>query len=637
MELKICRKNGRVFLLVGFVAVLLLFSNSLHANAKELEGDQNTVGQNESALEMPDRAEGSVIVSTGGTEASSTESSGGTEASSTESSGGTEASSAESSGGMEVSSETADDAETYTDKQGIQYELYDGHTCYVSGYTEKVKSTINIPEQIEDAGSVYQVVGIQESAFRKCSILKKIEIPDSVADLHSGAFLGCRNLTDISMIPVDTSAKKSGQAMIVPIKINSVLLAAAPSVKLVIREDVIKKADGNKKTDTITLMISPSDSSEKVAVPNGIVLQEAAVKAAAESGKNLKVRIKDTQGISRYIKVDSDDLEQAEGELCLLFEEKRAGNTSGAFHDDVFKAMEKNKIRSGGVKTFRFSFGSGYKTNVDLTVPVQDVGSSKAGDSLYVYRYDKNNHIFAAQFCQPYTVSADGSIKITISKGGEFVLSKKPFQYMSRKPANQFLTQAGSTYYVDKSGDFLRGWRKIGGDYYYFDRENGKMASSAEVDGIKISGNGTAEPTQADEQKIQTMMKARAVVEQITNESDSKSQKIEKCFRWIFQFPYRRYRRLKPIYKQPGWEVTFANDIFDKHQGCCVSEAAATAFLFHECGYETVYVACDTGHAWVELNGRVYDPLFAEARGFDRYYNVPYDGYGMWAVLKRKI
>lgn len=208
---------------------------------------------------------------------------------------------------------------------------------------------------------------------------------------------------------------------------------------------------------------------------------------------------------------------------------------------------------------------------------------------------------------------------------------------MCRKLTNTFITETGSTYYIDKNGQPVCGWKKLGESYYYFDRENAKMASGCTVDGIQLKKSGQAVETNANVQKIQTMIKARNIVLQVTKPSDTLEQKIKKCFLWVFQFPYRQYRRLNPIYRQPGWEVTFANDIFDRRQGCCVSEASATAFLFHECGCKTVYVATDTGHAWVELNGRVYDPLFAEARGFDNYYNRPYAGYGMYAVVKHKI
>ena len=163
------------------------------------------------------------------------------------------------------------------------------------------------------------------------------------------------------------------------------------------------------------------------------------------------------------------------------------------------------------------------------------------------------------------------------------------------------------------------------------------MGSACKVDGIQIQKDGTAKKTKANVRKIQTMIKARAVVDEITDENDSKVEKREKCFKWIFQFPYRRYRLLKPIYKQEGWEVDFANDIFDNKKGCCVSESSALAFLFHECGYKTVYICHDTGHAWVELEGRVYDPLFAEAKDYEQYYNRSYKGFGMYPVDKRQI
>lgn len=171
----------------------------------------------------------------------------------------------------------------------------------------------------------------------------------------------------------------------------------------------------------------------------------------------------------------------------------------------------------------------------------------------------------------------------------------KPYRPQSKyqfpKPRRLlFITGAGGTYYADSDGTAVYGWKKIDKEYYYFDRESGKMFSGRKADGIRLKADGTASGTTADIEKIQA-----------------------------------------------GWEVTFANDIFDHHQGCCVSEASATAFLFHECGYPQVYVATDTGHAWVELNGRVYDPLFAESRDFNSYYNVPYEGYGMRAVVRHKI
>lgn len=182
-------------------------------------------------------------------------------------------------------------------------------------------------------------------------------------------------------------------------------------------------------------------------------------------------------------------------------------------------------------------------------------------------------------------------------------------------------------YYFDKKGIMQTGWQKINKSYYFFDRNDGIMACKGTIDGIKIRKNGTAKKTKYIEKKIKTMITAHNIVEQITKPTDSKSQKRKKCFKWVFKFPYKRYRLLPPVQNSKDWEITFANDIFLKKQGDCVSESAAVAFLFHECGYENVYLCHDSEHSWVEINNKVFDPLFANLRKYSNYYNISYKKY----------
>ena len=122
-----------------------------------------------------------------------------------------------------------------------------------------------------------------------------------------------------------------------------------------------------------------------------------------------------------------------------------------------------------------------------------------------------------------------------------------------------------------------------------------------------------------------------------TKTTDSKQKKLKKVFNWVLKHPYKRYRTLKSVQSKKGWEITFANDVYKKGQGCCVSEASAFAFLAHECGYKNVYICDDTGHAWTEINGRVYDTLFAEAKNYNKYYNSSYGTAGLHRVGKLKI
>ena len=166
---------------------------------------------------------------------------------------------------------------------------------------------------------------------------------------------------------------------------------------------------------------------------------------------------------------------------------------------------------------------------------------------------------------------------------------------------------------------------KKGKSYYKY--EDGKLAKK----------NGTAKLSTYTKNKIDTMITAKKIMQANTKTTDSRSKKLKKVFNWVLKHPYKRYRTLKSVQSKKGWEITFANDVYKKGQGCCVSEASAFAFLAHECGYKNVYICDDTGHAWTEINGRVYDTLFAEAKNYNKYYNSSYGTAGLHRVGKLKI
>lgn len=533
------------------------------------------------------------------------------------------------------------DASAYTDRQGITYQLdLDGGSCYVSGYTKNIMSSVVIPAQVKVEGDTYTVKGFKKQAFLKCRKLKKIEVPNSIKDILKGTFSNCKNLKVIYVAPDQYNIKKSKKMSVVSVRVESVLLNEADHAVLEMNKRLLKEAIAKEGIDTVELAVSAVSESDgaKYAALERVNLDEAAAKVLSRSSKNLKLKMKDTNSRRYQVLVNQDDLKQVPlGGWKFKLQQTDADREAGNVKADLKKAFQENSVSARNAVAYSMSFGNGTKAGADLILPVENGKTIKAGSRVYVYRYDTNQRDFSTILYHPATVSKRGNVKLSLDKGGIYVLSTKQFRYMCRKITNKFITESGKTYYIDSDGQAACGWKKIGESYYYFDRENGKMASKCTVDGVQLTIGGQAVATNFNVQKIQTMIKARNIVLQITNPSDTLEQKIEKCFRWIFQFPYKQYRRLNPIYRQAGWEVTFANDIFDTHQGCCVSEASATAFLFHECGCKTVYVATDTGHAWVELNGRVYDPLFAEARGFSNYYNRPYAGYGMYAVVKHKI
>lgn len=66
---------------------------------------------------------------------------------------------------------------------------------------------------------------------------------------------------------------------------------------------------------------------------------------------------------------------------------------------------------------------------------------------------------------------------------------------------------------------------------------------------------------------------------------------------------------------------------------------AAFAYLAKAIGYTNIYVCTDSdgtwglAHSWAEINGLVYDPLFAEAKNYNKYYGAPYGVYELHPIL----
>ena len=195
--------------------------------------------------------------------------------------------------------------------------------------------------------------------------------------------------------------------------------------------------------------------------------------------------------------------------------------------------------------------------------------------------------------------------------------------------SNGVFSLMGSKYLFDENGVMQTGWQEAEGGYCLFDRESGRMLTDCIEDGIEIGKDGKAVLDEYSKGKIETMMKARKIMLEVTEPTDSMEEKRLKCFNWVLSLPYHRFRLISELSSEYGWEVVFANDIFDYQKGCCVSESAATAFLFREIGYTNVAVCNDSSHAWLFIGDKLYDPVFAEGKDFDQNYDVdPYDYRG---------
>ena len=82
---------------------------------------------------------------------------------------------------------------------GIYYNILSEEykTAEVTSGTNNYTSDVEIPEFITYNGTTYNVTSIGEGAFRKCTWLTSITIPNSVTSIGDYAFNGCSGLTSV--------------------------------------------------------------------------------------------------------------------------------------------------------------------------------------------------------------------------------------------------------------------------------------------------------------------------------------------------------------------------------------------------------------------------------------------------------
>ena len=280
--------------------------------------------------------------------------------------------------------------------------------------------------------------------------------------------------------------------------------------------------------------------------------------------------------------------------------------TSGNTYAMISDSIEESKVEESKLKVKKDTIGS------SIAISIYDIyrASSEEGITIKVGKKEKTTKKVVGSF--------------DTKKGEVYFVPKLKDGFKGG-----FFTSGKGVYHSDKKGKLDRGWKKLKGNYYYFDRKTGKLAISKMVDGIKVDKYGVAADDTASKMRIGTYISARKVVEKQTKPEDSKDDKLLKCYKWLEALQYKQFRSFKSGYSAypDSWDALFADDIFKSNQGCCVSESAALAYMAKECGYDDVILCSDTGHAWVVIDGRLYDPLFAEGRSFSENYNASFSDY----------
>lgn len=188
----------------------------------------------------------------------------------------------------------------------------------------------------------------------------------------------------------------------------------------------------------------------------------------------------------------------------------------------------------------------------------------------------------------------------------------------------------GKYYYFDSKGIQRTGWQKVGSNYYYFKIAKGKkgyMVTSQTANGVSLKKNGKAKLTTYSKQKLPILYQANLKMQSITKNSDTKKEKLKKCFNWIIN--NLRYYNIGSFRKQSNWDLYYAKRIFVSGYitADCYTCGVVFAYLANAVGY-SVNAVSSGGHGWAEIGNYVYDPNWAVADKAHNYFGMAYGTRG---------
>jgi len=136
--------------------------------------------------------------------------------------------------------------------------------------------------------------------------------------------------------------------------------------------------------------------------------------------------------------------------------------------------------------------------------------------------------------------------------------------------------------------------------------------------------------TQRDAYNFETYLMARKVIAETCNEKDSPEAKKRKLFDWAVSIDYTQYYWQKYGCARSDWITFFAHETFKTKKGNCHNASIVYGYLLRALGYNPLLCVNqldESSHAWLELDGKRYDPIFAKWNGPRDFYEVDETGF----------
>ena len=180
-------------------------------------------------------------------------------------------------------------------------------------------------------------------------------------------------------------------------------------------------------------------------------------------------------------------------------------------------------------------------------------------------------------------------------------------------------------YYFDGNGIQRTGWRKISGKYYYFRVKNGSsgyMVTNKNVDGIKLKKSGAASMTGRAKKKMKVLIRAQEIVDEYTTPLMDLATKRRILYNHC-RDDFDNYVLGDYITGNSDWDVTYAWRLLSGGYGDCYAHAAGFAYLLHAIGCSNVYVEHNGVHCWVHHRDYFFDVHWEQAYPNISCYHMP--------------